>query len=114
MMHFPLFQISPYSRKKFRTPWKIFRFDLYPKKFFDFHPPKFLMTFFSHLQVNLNFPPIFAISLHFPHISGKSYFPPIFFKFPSDFVKVTWFLHTLCVFPFPPNLTMMHDHTAIL
>src|SRR6218665_3855246 len=31
-----------------------------------------------------------------------------FCKFQSDFVIFTCFLHTFCVFRFPPTLTMMH------
>src|SRR6218665_2192893 len=48
MMHFPLFQISPLFSKNFRTLRKIFTILPFPNKFLDFHPPKFLMTFFSH------------------------------------------------------------------
>src|SRR6218665_533395 len=50
------------------------------------------------------FPLIFAVSIHFPYISGKLLFPPYFFKFPPDFVtfRPTCFLHTyfMC-FSFP-------------
>src|SRR6218665_3862793 len=33
MMHFPLFEISPYFRKKFQTPWKIFPISSFSKNF---------------------------------------------------------------------------------
>src|SRR6218665_1543020 len=36
------------------------------------------------------------------------YFPPTLTNFPSVFEKFTCFLHTLCVFCFPPTLTMIH------
>ena len=36
MMHFPLFEISPYFRKKFQTPWKIFPISAFPKKILIF------------------------------------------------------------------------------
>jgi len=47
MMHFPLFQILPYFRF-FLDSVEIFPILPFPKKFLDFHPPKFLMTFFRH------------------------------------------------------------------
>ena len=58
MMHFP----SPVSdfplfSKNVQTPRKIFTILLFPGKFLDFHPPKFLMTFF--LVIDYKFPPIF-------------------------------------------------------
>ena len=64
----------------------------------DFLPQKFLMTLVS---------PIFAVSVHFPPISGKLLFPHYFAKFLSDFVKFTCFT-CLMSFSFPPSLTMMH------
>ena len=42
----PLFQINPIFHKKFRTFWKILTILPFPEQFSDFHPPKFLMTFF--------------------------------------------------------------------
>jgi len=65
---FPPFQISPYFRKILRL-WKMFKILHFPEKCLDFHPPKFLMTFFSHR----------------PQISISPYFPCF-----------TCFLHTLC------------------
>ena len=46
MMHFPLFQISFLFSKNCLTLWTILNILLFPDKFFDFRPPKFLMTFF--------------------------------------------------------------------
>ena len=56
--------------------------------------------FFSHRQQIWNFPPIFVVSVHFPYF-WKIIISPYFYKFPSDFVKFTCFLHTFCVFRFP-------------
>ena len=46
MMHFPPVSDVPLFPKNFRTSWKIFANLPFPKKFVDFHPPKFLTTFF--------------------------------------------------------------------
>ena len=48
MMHFPSVSDFLLFQKNFQTLWKIFQILPFPEKFFDFHPPKFLMTFFSH------------------------------------------------------------------
>src|SRR6218665_1186771 len=101
MMHFPLFQLSPLLGNTFRTPMKIFHIYSFPDKFLDFHPPKFLMTFFSHRPQISNFLPIFPVSVHFPPLSRKLLFPPYFDKFPPVLDKFTCFLHTLRVFRFP-------------
>src|SRR6218665_3171466 len=61
-----------------------------------FHPPKFLMTINHKFNT---FPPYFAKTILSPLLLKISY--PVFIKF-------TCFLHTLCVFRFPPSLTMMH------
>jgi len=71
----PLFQISPYLRKKFQTSWIIFQIWPFPTKFFDFLSPKFLMTFFSHRLQIINFSPIFAVSLHSPYFGKNIIFP---------------------------------------
>src|SRR6218665_1440416 len=58
------------------------------------------MTFFSHRPQISNFPPIFAISVHFPPVSRKLFFPPSSLQiFPPVLGKFTCFLHTLRVFP---------------
>src|SRR6218665_989285 len=80
----------------------------FSRKHFRFHPQKVLMTFFSHRLKILNFLPIFPLSVHFPPVSRKLLFP-LLLKISRCFVKCTcFFLHTLCVFCLPPNLTMMH------
>src|SRR6218665_1618663 len=80
---------------------KIFQILPFPTTFFDFHPPKFLMTFFSYRLKILNFSPIFAVSVHFPLSFTKITFSPTLKYFPPDFIKFTCFLHALC-FSLPP------------
>ena len=84
MMHFPLFQISPLFSKKFLTFWKISEILPFPDKISYFRP-KF---------------PIF--------VRQNLLFPPTFQNFPPVLEKFNCFLHTLCVFRFPPTFTMMH------
>ena len=49
MMHFPpSFRFHPYFWDIFRLCRKFSKFYLFTKICFHFHPPKFLMTFFSH------------------------------------------------------------------
>src|SRR6218665_866857 len=103
MMHFFLFQISPFFRKFFDIPWRIFPILAFSEIIFDFHPPKFLMTFYYKFSI----PPIFPVSLHFPPISQKLLFP-YFKKCSLCFRKMYVFLHTLYVFRIPPILTLMH------
>src|SRR6218665_1172080 len=64
MMHFPLFHISPLFSKNFKTLWKISKMLPFPEKNFDFHPPKFLMTFF--LIIDHKFQISTPLLLHFP------------------------------------------------
>src|SRR6218665_2956077 len=89
----PCFRFPPSFRKIFRLCGNFSKFLPFPEKLLDFHPPKFLMTLF---------PPIFHISVHFPPVSRKLSFPPTLKNFPACFRKIHLFLHTLCVFCFPP------------
>src|SRR6218665_2260048 len=68
MMHFPPpFQISPLFSKNFYILWKISQMLPFPEKISDFHPPKFLMTFFfSHRPQILSFSTYFACFSTFP------------------------------------------------
>ena len=68
----PCFRFSPYFRKIFRLWGKFLKFDLFRKNF---------LIFFSHRPQIFNFPPIFAVSVHFPPVSRKLLFPPYFDKF---------------------------------
>src|SRR6218665_1065663 len=79
MMHFPLFQISLLFSKNFQTV-ENFQNLTFSRKFLHFHP------FFSHR----------------PQISRKLLFPSAFKSFPTVLEKFTCFLHTFCVFRFPP------------
>jgi len=65
-----------------------------------------------------DFPPIFdsvknfqnvtfSRKLHFP-LFRENYYSPTFRNVPPILEKSTCFLHTLCVFRFPPTLIMMH------
>ena len=85
MMHFPLFQISPYFRKIFWTLRKIFAILLFPDKFLDFHPPKFLMTFLV-IDHKFRISPLFSL---FQYISlGKLLFPLLWQNFPPCFTQI--------------------------
>src|SRR6218665_1353342 len=77
----------------------------FPEKCLDFHPPKFLMTFFSHRPQISNFSPV---SVNFPPVSRKLLFPLYFQKCPPCFRKIhLLFTYFMCI-SFPPALTMMH------
>ena len=111
MMHFPLFQIPPIFEKisDFRTLRNIFTILTFPDKFLDFHPSKFLMTFFFWSSTtNFEFSPYFPCFNTFPPCFAKIIIPPTLINFPPVLDKFTCFLHTSRVFRFPPTLTMMH------
>jgi len=97
----PLFQIYPLFSKKCQTLWKILKNLPFPENCLDFHPPKFLMTFFfSHPPQISNFP-LLSLYISFP-VSQKLLFP-LLWKIPPVLEKFSCFLHTLCVFR-PPLL----------
>src|SRR6218665_2593379 len=109
MMHFPLFQISPLFSKNFQTLWNISKMLPFPEKFLDFHLPKFLMTFCLVIEHKFRISPCFPCFGTFPPLFRENYyFPPTFKNVLPVFEKFTCFLHILCVFRFPPTLTMMH------
>src|SRR6218665_1551685 len=116
MMHFPpCFRFLPYFSKNFHTLWKIFTILPFPEKFLDFHPPKFLMTFFKSSTTNFEFPPIFPVSVHFPTVSRKLLFPPYFDKFPPYFNKNSpafYMLHVYFVSPYSDDDAFMHHPNA--
>src|SRR6218665_1477688 len=71
IMHSPLcFRFPPLFSKNVLTLRKILTIFPFPEIFLDFHPPKFLMTFFSH-RPQISNSPIFAVSVHFPPVSRK-------------------------------------------
>src|SRR6218665_3585119 len=84
MMHFPLFQIFPLFSKNFQTVGIFYLNFRIPPYFPCFNRP--------------TFSPLFR----------ENYYSPPTFKNAPCFRKIHLFLHTLCVFRFPPTLTMMH------
>ena len=98
----PLFQISPppYFRKIFGLSGKVFTIWPFPKKFLDFHPEKFLMTFLFQIS------PLFSL---FQYISPTCFakiilLPPTFTNFPPCFRQIhLLFTYFTCIV-FPPLL----------
>jgi len=80
---------------------KFLKFYLFLKKFSIFIRQNCWWPFFSHRPKISNFPP-FSLFGYIPSVSRQFLFPPYFDKFPSVFEKFTCFLHTLCIFRFPP------------
>src|SRR6218665_2652579 len=99
MMHFP--PVSDYTlfSNIFLSLSKIFNLLPFPEEFLDFHPSKFLMTFFSHRPQILNFLPYFPCFSTFPTCFAKIIISPYFGKFPPVLDKFTCILHALRVFP---------------
>ena len=90
---FPSVSDSPLFSKKFPTVENFQNFNLsFSRKILDFHPPKFLMTFFLVIDHKFCNSPLFSL---FQYIS------PLFRKIHLLF---TYFM---CI-SFPPTLTMMH------
>ena len=111
MMHFSLFQISPYFRTISQTPSNIFPIFHSPTTFFNFHPSKnFSSPFFSHRLQILNFPPIFAFSVRFP-IFWRNYYFPLHRFFPLLWPWCTYMPHTMHVLD-APDLTLC-GHTLL-
>src|SRR6218665_863227 len=102
MMHFPPVSDSPLFSKNFQTLWKILKILPFPEKFLDFHPPKFLMTFFE-------FPPFFPCFSTFPPVSRSLLFP-LLLKIPLCLRKIhLLFTYFMCI-SFPPYF----DHDAFM
>src|SRR6218665_2139850 len=102
MMHFlpPCFRF-PLFPENVLTPWKISQMLPFPEIFLDFHPPKFLMTFFSHQPQISNFP-LFSLFQYISPIFRQNYsFPPTFNNFLPVFGKFACFFTYFCVFRFP-------------
>src|SRR6218665_1581168 len=83
MMLFPSVSDSPLFSKNFWTLRKIFTILPFSDKFLDFHPPKFLMTFFLVIDHKFRIPPYFPCFNTFPPLFRENYY-------------------------FRPTLTMMH------
>ena len=103
----PLFQISPLFSKNFLTLWKIVNIYLFPKNFSVFIRQNFWWPFFSHRpQMSLYFSCFWYIS---PLFCENYTFSTLLWQISLPVLgKFTCFLHTFCVFRFPPTLTMMH------
>ena len=92
MMHFsPCFRFPPYFRKIFGLWGKFQKFYLFLKNFLIFIRQNFWWLLFSHRSQISNFPPIFAVSVHFPPVSRKLLFPPTLTNFPPVLHKFTCF-----------------------
>ena len=94
---------SPYlsATQIFRLCENFSKFYLFPKNF-SISSDNISDDFFIHRPQNLNLPPYFLYFSTFPPVSRKLLFPPTLTNVPSVFKKFTCFLHTLCVFRFPP------------
>src|SRR6218665_2944891 len=70
------------------------------------------MTFFLSSTTNFEFPPIFAVSVHFPPVSRKLLFLPFFSLFFPFFSQIhllfSYFTPFFFCISFPPTFTMMH------
>src|SRR6218665_1827590 len=109
MMHFPPCFRFPLFSKKFQTLWKIFKILPFPDKFLDFHPPKFLMTFFSHRPKMSNFP-LFSLFQYISPLFRKSYYFPLLLKISLCFRKIhLLFTYFMCI-SFPTYF----DHDAFI
>ena len=109
-----LFQISPLFPKKFQTLSKIFKILPSPKKFLDFHPPKFLMTFFLVIVPKFRISPYFPCFSTFPSCFAKIIIPPYFDKFPPVLDKFTCFyiLYVYFVSPLLSPWCIYASHNA--
>src|SRR6218665_1151050 len=105
MMHPPCFRCSPYFPKMFRLCEKFSKFYPFSRNFFPFSSAKISDDLFLVIEFFPYFP---CDSVHFPLFRKIIILLPAFINFPSVFQKFTCFLHTFCVFRFPPTLTMMH------
>jgi len=114
----PLFQISPLFSKNVQTLWKIFNILPFPEKFLDFHPPKFLMTFFSHRPQISKFPSYFLCFSTFPSYLAKIIISPLYFeKFPPLFSKNSpsfYILYVYFVSPYFDHDAFMHHPMRVL
>src|SRR6218665_2006993 len=98
MMHFPpCFRFSPIF-EKFSESVENFQNFTFSSKISD--------DFFYLSTTNFEFPPCFST---FPPCFAKIIISPFTFtNCPPVLGKFICFLHALCVFRFPPTLTMMH------
>src|SRR6218665_365063 len=72
IMHFPPVSDFP---PLFPTRGQFSQFYPFPKKLFDFHPPKFSDDQICNFS---KFPPLFSLFQHIFPLFRKTYFPPTF------------------------------------
>jgi len=106
-----LFQISPYFQKIFKLRGKFSKFDLFPTNFSIFILQNF-WSIFLVIDHKFRISPLFSLFryIHSPLLRENYYFP-LLSKIPLCFRQIHLlytYLHTLCVFRFPPTLAMMH------
>ena len=89
-MHFPpYFRFPPLFQKKCRTFWNIFPILPFPDKFLDFHPPKFLMTFFLVIDHKFRIFPLFSLFQYISTLFRENYsFPLLLQIFPLCFRQI--------------------------
>src|SRR6218665_1505308 len=106
MMHSPCFRFPPLFSRNFQTLKKIFKIVPFPEKFLDFHPPKFLTTFFLVINRKFRISPLFPLFQYIsPYFAKIIISPPTLTNFPPCFRQ----FHIFYVyFVSPPTLTMMH------
>src|SRR6218665_3138158 len=94
MMHFPLFQISPYFQNFFDIQWKILSILPFPGKNFRFSSAKISDFFYYKLPYCpcfTAFPPI-SQKILFPPKCTLKLFPPVFFKFTCVYILYMYFV----------------------
>src|SRR6218665_3554113 len=92
MMHFPPVSDFPPISEKISDFLNFFTILPFPEKFLDFHPPKYLMTFFQYIS------PLFRVNYSFPPNFTNS--SPLFYaNSPAFYILYVYF---------PPTLTVMH------
>jgi len=104
----PCFRFLPYFRRICTLCGNFSKFYLFTKKLSILIRQNFWWSFLDRRPQISNFP-LFSLLQYISLCFAKIIISPTFFaKLPSVFEKFTCFLHTLCVFRFPPTLTMMH------
>ena len=108
-MHFPLFQISLLFPTNLSDSVENFPNFTFSRKISRFSSAKISDDLFLSHRLKILIPHLFSL-FHYilPPISRKLSFPLLLQISSSVFGKFMCFLHTLCVFRFPPTLTMMH------
>jgi len=79
LMHYLRVSNFPLFPRKFSDSVENFFNFTFSQDIFLFSSDKISYDFFSSLTKNFEFPPIFAVSVHFPPISGKLLFPSVLF-----------------------------------